>query len=173
MFKTVLRISADDMQDLARRFSREWDSHVELPRIGPEAVSGLRVRKPDVSLERKMQPKDFFPKVKRIVYNDPATKVWFDDGTSVLVKTSSSDKFSKELGLVYALLKRLFGKPDENGNVSSDGYMCELTRLSESAYDQKAAERKKAAERAKENPKKDPPPKKGSSQKKPSGKKRA
>lgn len=111
---------------------------------------------PDVriSSQARMQPKDFFPKVKRIVYNDPATKVWFEDGTSVLVKTSSTDRFSKELGLVYALIKRLFGTPDEKGNVSSDGYMCELKRLSESAYDQKAAEsRKKSPEEgAKKNP---------------------
>lgn len=93
----------------------------------------------------------FMPNIKRIIYNDPVTKVWFKDGTHVTIKTSSQDTFNKEVGLCYALIKRLMGKPDENGEIKSDGYMCALKRMVESAYDQKEIKAKKEA--AKNSPK--------------------
>lgn len=80
----------------------------------------------------------FVPGISRVIYNDPVTKVWFKDGTSVTIKTSKGDVFSKEIGLCYAIIKRVFGVPDEKGEVKSDGYMNKLKKMVDSAYDQKA-----------------------------------
>lgn len=80
----------------------------------------------------------FVPGVSRVLYNDPFTKVWFKDGTSVSIRTSKGDSFSKEVGLCYAIIKRIFGVPNEKGEIQSDGYMNRLKKICDSAYDQKA-----------------------------------
>lgn len=64
------------------------------------------------------------------------TKVWFEDGTTSLVKASKDDVFSKEAGLAFAIVKRLYGTPDKLGNYGSGGYMMELKRVIGKAYDQ-------------------------------------
>jgi len=102
-----------------------------------------------VKISKKIEAKDLFPKVSRVVFNDPVTKVWFDDGTTSLVRCSKTDSFSKDAGLAFALIKRLFGTIDDRNRACSDGYMCELSRIIKKAYDQKAAEKK--------SEKKDPP----------------
>ena len=102
---------------------------------------------------KKTEAKDIFPKVSRVVFNDPVTKVWFDDGTTSLVRCSKGDSFSKDAGLAFAILKRLFGTIDDRNQAQSDGYMCELSRIIRGAYDQKKASEKKASEK-KDLPKK-------------------
>lgn len=80
----------------------------------------------------------FMPNVERIIYNDPVIKVYFMDGTWVLLKTTQGDTFDKERGLVYALVKRMMGTPDpETHEVKGGGYMGALHRMIESATDQK------------------------------------
>ena len=102
---------------------------------------------------KKTEAKDIFPKVSRVVFNDPVTKVWFDDGTNSLVRCSKGDSFSKDAGLAFAILKRLFGTIDDRYQAQSDGYMCELSRIIKGAYDQKKASEKKASGK-KDTPKK-------------------
>ena len=91
----------------------------------------------------------FMPNVERIVYSDPAVKVWFADGTWVLLKTTSGDTFDKERGLVYALVKRMMGTPDPvTHEVKGGGYMGALHRMIESATDQKRSREEKEKSRA-------------------------
>lgn len=78
----------------------------------------------------------FVPGISRVLYNNPVTKVWFNDGTSVTIKTSRSDTFDKEIGLCYAIIKRVMGKPDGQGEIQSDGYMNRLKRIINLAHDQ-------------------------------------
>lgn len=151
--------SADDSQtsDLIRKTVWDlYDSHYEVS-----------------SESRANDAAPAFPKVSRVIFNDPATKVYFEDGTTSLVKASKDDKFSKEAGLAFAILKRLLGTPDDRGNYISNGYMMELKRIVEKAYDQKASQ--KAPE--KKTPEKKTPgkkaPEKKASEKKTSGKKSA
>lgn len=49
------------------------------------------------------------PEVKNIIFNDPVTVVFWKDGTKTIVKASNGDKFSKELGVVYSVFKKLYG----------------------------------------------------------------
>ena len=94
-----------------------------------------------------IKTKTAFPKISRVVFNEPVTKVWFEDGTTSMVKASKDDTFSKEAGLAFAIVKRLYGTPDDRGNYGSAGYMMELKRIIEKAYDQTPATRKRAAEK--------------------------
>jgi hypothetical protein len=100
-----------------------------------------------------MKRNSFMPNVERIIYNDPVIKVYFVDGTWVLLKTTHGDTFDKERGLVYALVKRMMGTPDPvTHEVKGGGYMGALHRMIDSATDQKKnrEEKEKAAAEKKE-----------------------
>ena len=47
--------------------------------------------------------------IKKVIFNDPATIVYWKDGTKTVVKCQDDDKFDKEKGLAMAIVKKLFG----------------------------------------------------------------
>lgn len=49
------------------------------------------------------------PKVTRVIFNDPATIVFWNDGTKTVVKCSPGDTYSKETGLAMAIAKKCLG----------------------------------------------------------------
>ena len=86
--------------------------------------------------------------IEQIIFNDPATIVTFKDGTKVCVKACKTDKFSKETGLIYALVKRLYANDtDENGYLKSRGLGEKISKLVEGAIDQKKIEAERKAKR--------------------------
>lgn len=87
--------------------------------------------------------------VKSVIFNDPATIVTFADGSRVCVKTCSRDKFDKELGLVYAIIKRMYADGvDGNGFVKCTALGERLSRIVNGACDQKEVQRKAKEMRA-------------------------
>ena len=48
-------------------------------------------------------------KVKRVIFNDPATIIFWDDNTKTVVKCQEGDTFDKEKGFVMAYLKKMLG----------------------------------------------------------------
>lgn len=49
------------------------------------------------------------PVIKKVVFNDPATIVIWDDGTKTVVKCCEDDEFDPEKGLVMAISKKALG----------------------------------------------------------------
>ncbi|MBO4543396.1 MAG: hypothetical protein J5725_09490 [Bacteroidales bacterium] len=49
----------------------------------------------------------YVPKIKRVIFNDPATIVYWEDGTKTVVKCGENDTFDKEKGLAMAIVKRM------------------------------------------------------------------
>lgn len=47
--------------------------------------------------------------IKDVIFNDPATIVFWRDGTKTVVKCQEGDKYSKELGLAMAIVKKMAG----------------------------------------------------------------
>lgn len=47
--------------------------------------------------------------VKKVVFNDPATIVYWADGTKTVVKCQEGDIFDPELGLAMAIAKKAMG----------------------------------------------------------------
>ena len=47
--------------------------------------------------------------IKQVIYNNPATIVYFKDGSKVVVKTMDGDEFNEEVGLAMAIMKKTFG----------------------------------------------------------------
>lgn len=58
---------------------------------------------------QNMIAKYHIPKVKRIIFNDPATIVFWEDGTKTVVKCMEGYEFSEYYGFVCALAKKLYG----------------------------------------------------------------
>ena len=50
-----------------------------------------------------------FPRIKKVIFNDPATIVLWDDNTKTVVKCSENDDFDWEKGLAMAISKKFFG----------------------------------------------------------------
>ena len=48
-------------------------------------------------------------KMKKVIFNDPATIVYWNDGTKTVVKASDGDEFNVEKGLAMAVVKKTIG----------------------------------------------------------------
>lgn len=55
--------------------------------------------------------------IKRVIFSDPATIVFWEDGTKTVVKTQDGEKYDKEKGLAMAISKRVFGNERDYYNV--------------------------------------------------------
>ena len=49
-----------------------------------------------------------FPKIKNVIFNPPATIVFWKDGTKTVVK-ATNEEFDAEKGLAMAVTKKVFG----------------------------------------------------------------
>ena len=56
------------------------------------------------------------PFVDRVIFNGPATIVFWKDGTKTVVKCGKDEAFDREKGLAMAMCKRLYGN---NGNFNN------------------------------------------------------
>lgn len=50
------------------------------------------------------------PEIERIIYNKPATIVFWKDGTKTIVKCSKADTYDPEIGFEKAILTKMFGR---------------------------------------------------------------
>lgn len=90
--------------------------------------------------------KNIIDDIDSVIFNDPATIVTFKDGSKVCVKACEKDTFTKEAGLMYAIVKRLYANDiDENGYLKSTGLGSDINKVIENAFDQKKAEADKRA----------------------------
>ena len=48
--------------------------------------------------------------IKKVIFNDPATIVFWEDGTKTVVKCKDGDLFTYEKGIYAATLKKIFGE---------------------------------------------------------------
>lgn len=97
---------------------------------------------------KKIGRNDILSDIKQVIFNEPATIVTFTDGSKVCVKATGTDTFSKEVGLMYALVKRLYANDiDDNGYFKSKGLGEKINKVLENAIDQKEISAKAKAER--------------------------
>lgn len=103
----------------------------------------------------------------KIVMSEPmdvlTTIVFFDDDSKVVVTNSEHDgieletknfadgttvkvasEHSKEIGLMYAIVKRLIGLPDKNGTIKPNGFINTIQKFVRNGYDSKLEAAKKA-----------------------------
>ena len=51
----------------------------------------------------------YIPEIKNVIFNDPATIVFWEDGTKTVVKCQDGDEFDPEKGLSMAIVKKAYG----------------------------------------------------------------
>lgn len=92
-------------------FNATNDIILKLVSHGYDAISPMLV--PKATLEYKAYPILPFTKcnikVEKVVFNNPATIVFWEDGTKTVVKCQDGDTYSKETGFVMCYLKKLLG----------------------------------------------------------------
>lgn len=59
---------------------------------------------------RALGLKTFTVSIKKVIFNDPATIVFWSDGTKTVVKCADFDIFDPEKGLAMAICKKVYGK---------------------------------------------------------------
>ena len=52
------------------------------------------------------------PDIQKVRFNNPATIVWFSDGSKTTAVASHGDKYDKEVGLGICILKRVLGNKE-------------------------------------------------------------
>ena len=104
-------------------------------------------------MESLYRSNTYFPGIDRLLFSDNGRflKIWFKDKTYVEVRCSKEDHPSKDAAIAFALMKRLYGVPDENGKIVDANVGGHLRKLVESAFDQDA---NKKSEKKVENTKK-------------------
>lgn len=64
----------------------------------------------ELEIARKTREKSAkMPHIVDVIYNKPATIVFWSDGTKTVVKCGKHDKYTAETGLVMAIVKKLYG----------------------------------------------------------------
>ena len=49
------------------------------------------------------------PEIKRVIFNGPATIVFWNDNTKTIVKCMKDEEFDEEKGIAMAFMKKLYG----------------------------------------------------------------
>lgn len=78
----------------------------------------------------------YVPPIDSIKFKNGATIVQFSDGTKTVVRPSKNDEFDYERGVIYALIKRIYGEFDpETGEFTTAGFSRKFSQLVRSALD--------------------------------------
>ena len=107
--------------------------------------------------------KEYFPTmseipISRVTYSGDTTVVFFTDGTKTTVKCSSNDTYDRQTAIVYALIKRLFGKIGRydsktkkfyENEIDGNGLGTKLEKLAAAGFDQDEEKRTAKARKAK------------------------
>ena len=91
-------------------------------------------------MESLYRSNTFCPGIKNVIFNDNFhfCKVFFQDGTSVEVRCSKEDHPSQDAAIAFAIMKRLYGVPDENGKIVDANVGGHLRKIVGSAFVQDA-----------------------------------
>ena len=107
--------------------------------------------------------KEYFPTmpeipISRVTYSGDTTVVFFTDGTKTTVKRSGADKYDRQTAIVYALVKRIFGKIGRydsktkkfyENEIDGNGLGTKLEKLAAAGFDQDEEKRTAKARKAK------------------------
>lgn len=114
-----------DLEDELKSRLETHDNSLDLMSISSNCALNLSTEDIYV-LNLSTEPSVHFA-IEKVIFNDPATIVLWEDGSKTVVKVQDGDTFDKEKGLAMALLKKLLGN---NGS-----YYKEIKRWTEDEND--------------------------------------
>lgn len=74
------------------------------------------------------QDPDFHYRIKKVIFNGPATIVFWLDGTKTIVKCGPGDEFDPEKGIAMCFVKKLYNNKGKYNNAFKkwvDEYYCQ------------------------------------------------
>lgn len=89
-------------------YSWEFDDSMTITRYEPIELT-LDVNLVGEAVRRLIDPVNTFCKIEKVIFNDPATIVFWEDGVKTVVKCREGETFDKWTGLSMALAKRVYG----------------------------------------------------------------
>lgn len=103
-------------QDLLSEFSMRIDEEEDTDNSDEyEAIAKAPIRviikaepRYNKKNEKNFEPL-YFPEIKNVFFRNPATIVFFEDGSKTTAICGSDDKYDKEVGLTICMLKRALG----------------------------------------------------------------
>ena len=98
------RSTYDIMSDIASKWQYMTSMEQAASATGICTYTGDYTTKVSFSLDTEL------PKIKKVIFNKPATIVIWDDKTKTIVKCQDGDVFDKEKGLAMAIVKKLYGE---------------------------------------------------------------
>lgn len=130
MFKTAFDLTPDEISRLIKTTINEIDDSLTIS-TAPISVTGSiskfydddmldyllkdliqerakeaeQVLKEEEAKSAKRNVKNFNKKIKKVVFNDPATIVFWKNGDKTVVKCQPGEEFDKEKGLALAIVK--------------------------------------------------------------------
>jgi len=99
---TVLVLNVNNYIGESTKSEIEYAKSIGKPVYYLETPDALKRQTEDTVIDK-------VPQAEHIVFNDPATVVFWDDGTKTVVKVAEGDKFSEEYGMAMAYMKKIFG----------------------------------------------------------------
>lgn len=84
------------------RIRREWNNHWGIP-------DGYRAYGMADTIATQKLADRMAITIKNVIFNDPATIVFWQDGTKTVVKAQDGDEFDPEKGLAMAITKKVYG----------------------------------------------------------------
>ena len=93
--------------------------------ISTRNVANGTINNASVSTNRKVAYNSMWKryKIKNVIFNDPATIVFWSDGTKTVVKCGENDNYDPEKGLAMAVAKKFLGT-----NKSKSNYLDEFKK---------------------------------------------
>lgn len=89
--------------------SKEKEEELELPFCDEDCESCCACDNLDGYDVDDYQPMWGVPDIRRVVFNDPATIVFWDDDTKTVVKCMKGEKYERYAGFMAACMKKMFG----------------------------------------------------------------
>ena len=91
-----------------------WDSGIKIEWRAP-------VYREDMGIDMKNLWKSYLesahiPQIKKVIYNDPATIIFWADGTKTVVQCQPEDEYDSEKGLALAIAKKALGNTSRQLN---------------------------------------------------------
>lgn len=115
--------------NMYKRMLNEW--YGAYPMSIEEQMSKIRERVEigDVGdmFNREMKPRKYaLPPIKDVIFNRPATIVFWADNTKTVVKCGENDVYDPEKGLAMAIVKKVYGNKGNYYNLFSEWVEPEL-----------------------------------------------
>ena len=86
------------------------------------------------------------PDVRRVIFNPPATIVFWDDGTKTVVKAMDGEKFERYAGFAMACMKKMFGSTSRAKAIMEECDQENWKKIEQEAKERFAANNPKKAE---------------------------